>query len=50
MALPIFAEYMQRVYADTINTGIHPIPFEISRSIDVKLDCDDSLDSIEEEF
>ena len=50
MALPIFAEYMQRVYADTINTGIHPIPFNISRSIDVKLDCDDSLDSIEEEF
>jgi penicillin-binding protein 1A len=50
MALPIFAEYMQRVYADTINTGIHPIPFEISRSIDVKLDCDDSLDSIDEEF
>ena len=50
MALPIFAEYMQRVYADTVNTGIHPIPFNISRSIDVKLDCDDSLDSIEEEF
>ena len=50
MALPIFAEYMQRVYADTINTGIHPIPFEIARSIDVKLDCDDSLDSIDEEF
>ena len=50
MALPIFAEYMQRVYADTINTGIYPTPFNISRSIDVKLDCDDSLDSIEEEF
>jgi len=50
MALPIFAEYMQRVYADTTNSGVHPTPFNISRSIDVKLDCDDSLESIEEEF
>ena len=50
MALPIFAEYMQRVYADTANSGVRPIPFEISRVIDVKLDCDESVISIEEEF
>ena len=50
MALPIFAEYMQRVYADTANSGVHPIPFDISRSIDVKLDCDEAIISIEEEF
>ena len=50
MALPIFAEYMQRVYADTANSGVHPMPFDISRSIDVKLDCDEAIISIEEEF
>ena len=50
MALPIFAEYMQRVYADTINLGVLPLPFEISRSVDVKLDCDESVILIEEEF
>ena len=50
MALPIFAEYMQRVYADTANSGIHPLPFNISRSTDVRLDCGNSLESIEEEF
>jgi len=50
MALPIFAEYMQRVYADTGNSNVHPLPFNISRSIDVKLDCDNSLRYNEEEF
>jgi len=50
MALPIFAEFMQRVYADTLNSGIYPLPFNISRSIDVKLICDDSYESSEEEF
>jgi penicillin-binding protein 1A len=50
MALPIFAEYMQRVYADTANSKVYPLPFDISRSIDVKLDCDDAVISIEEEF
>lgn len=39
MALPIFAEYMQRVYADTINTGFFPIDFDIPKYIDQKLDC-----------
>jgi penicillin-binding protein 1A len=50
MALPIFAEYMQRVYADTTNSKVYPLPFDISRSVDVKLDCDDAVISIEEEF
>ena len=50
MALPIFAEYMQRVYADTGNSNVHPLPFNISRSIDVKLDCNNSLRYNEEEF
>ena len=42
MALPIFAEYMQRVYADTANTGIFPVDFEIPKSIDKQLDCGNS--------
>ena len=50
MALPVFAEYMQRVYADTLIANMQPIPFDIPRSIDVKLDCDESTISIEEEF
>ena len=50
MALLIFAEYMQRVYADTANSKVYPLPFDISRSVDVKLDCDDAVISIEEEF
>lgn len=50
MALPIFAEFMQRVYADTANSKVYPLDFDISRSVDVKLDCDDAVISIEEEF
>ena len=50
MALPIFAEYMQRVYADTLIENMQPIPFDIPRSIDIKLECDESTISIEEEF
>ena len=50
MALPIFAEYMKRVYADTANSKVYPLPFDISRTVDVKLDCDDAVISIEEEF
>ena len=50
MALPVFAEYMQRVYADTLIENMQPIPFDIPRSIDVKLECDESTISIEEEF
>lgn len=50
MALPVFAEYMQRVYADTLIENMRPIPFDIPRSVDVKLECDESVISIEEEF
>ena len=39
MALPVFAEYMQRVYADTVNTGVFPVDFDIPVSINSKLDC-----------
>ena len=39
MALPVFAEYMKRVYADTAQTGFYPIDFKISKIIDEKFDC-----------
>ena len=39
MALPIFAEYMKRVYADTAKTGIFPINFDIPLFINDKLNC-----------
>ncbi len=44
MSLPVFAEYMQRVYADTINTGIFPGNFDIPMSIDEKFDCANSYE------
>ena len=46
MALPVFAEYMQRVYADTLETGIYPIDFDIPKAVDVKLDCGEATNSI----
>jgi len=42
MALPVFAEYMQMVYADTANTGFFPVDFDIPVFIDGKLDCGNS--------
>ncbi len=39
MALPIFAEYMQRVYADTLESGVYPTSFNIPKAVDVKMDC-----------
>ena len=55
MALPIFAEYMQRVYADTLESGIYPIDFDIPKSIDARLDCGEAIQGekgseFEEEF
>tara|TARA_B100002003_G_scaffold249400_1_gene285638 strand:+ start:2968 stop:5226 length:2259 start_codon:yes stop_codon:yes gene_type:complete len=47
MALPIFAEYMKKVYADTLETGVYPIPFDIPKSIDVKMDCGELFNSKE---
>ena len=43
MALPVFAEYMQRVYKDTLASGVYPEKFNISPSIDVKIDCGESI-------
>ncbi len=42
-ALPVFAEYMQRVYQDTAETKIYPIDFDIPKSIDIKLDCGEAI-------
>ena len=55
MALPVFAEYMQRVYADTLESGIYPIDFDIPKSVDLKLDCGEAtnslgIDEFDEEF
>ena len=55
MALPVFAEYMQKVYADTLQTGIYPIDFDIPQSVDDRLDCGESIqgrnnEESEEEF
>jgi penicillin-binding protein 1A len=45
MALPVFGEYMQRVYADTLKTGIHPIAFDIPQSVNMKLNCVEVVNS-----
>ena len=55
MALPVYAEYLQRVYADTATTAIYPIDFDIQKSIDVRLDCGEAIqrannEELEEEF
>jgi len=55
MALPVYAEYLQRVYADTAITAIYPIDFDIPKSIDMKLDCGEAIqggnnEEFEEEF
>ncbi len=47
MALPVFAEYMQRVYADTLKTGIYPIDFDIPQLVNLKLDCKDEFKNID---
>ena len=47
MALPVFAEYMKRVYADSINLGVYTRNFEIPAYIDEKLDCRNSFESQE---
>jgi len=54
MALPVFAEYMQRVYADptlTNNVG-EKKKFNISEQTDLKLICDENNieNNSEEEF
>jgi penicillin-binding protein 1A len=48
MALPVFGEYMKRVYADTLKTGIYPIAFDIPQSVNMKLHCAESTKSIDD--
>ena len=48
MALPIWAEYMQKVYADSLTLGIYPEPFEIPKSIDILLNCGSKDERVEE--
>jgi penicillin-binding protein 1A len=56
MALPIWAEYMQRVYADSLELGIYAEEFDIPAGVDAILDCDVKEDqnknnnNIDEEF
>ena len=50
MALPIWAEYMQRVYADSLALGIYPEKFDISKSVDVLLDCGERFQKFEDNF
>ena len=48
MALPVFGEYMKRVYADTAKSGILPVGFDIPIEINEKFDCGSSLQSKED--
>ncbi len=48
MALPVWAEYMQRVYADTLELSIYPKEFDVSKSIDVLMDCGEQFQDLEE--
>ncbi|MGC6428538.1 MAG: transglycosylase domain-containing protein [Flavobacteriales bacterium] len=54
MALPVWAEYMQRVYNDSIELGIYPQEFDIPQSIDLLMDCQANKqgneNNLEEEF
>ena len=50
MALPVFAEYMQRVYADTLESGIFPISFNIPKAVDVRMDCGELFETERNNF
>lgn len=53
MALPIWAEYMTKVYEDSTALGILPIDFDIPTKVDVLSDCGSKqqpIDTFEEEF
>ena len=39
MALPVWAEYMQKVYNDSLELGIYPQEFVIPPAVDLLLDC-----------
>ena len=50
VALPVFAEYMKRVYADTLESGIFPISFNIPKSVDVRMDCGELFETENNNF
>ena len=54
MALPVWAEYMQKVYRDSLELGIYPQEFDIPAAVDLLLDCQANKlgneNFIEEEF
>ncbi len=47
MALPIFAEYMKQVYADSMITDYYSEKFSIPSSVDEQLDCTSVFDDNE---
>ena len=49
MALPVFAEFMKRLYADSINLGVYASDFDIPNYIEEKLDCKNHFESKENE-
>lgn len=49
MALPVFAEFMKRLYADSINLGVYARDFDIPTYIEEKLDCKNRFESKENE-
>ena len=50
MALPVFAEYMHKVYADTLESGIFPTNFNIPKSVDVRMDCGELFETENNNF
>ena len=50
MALPVFAEYLTRVYEDKDVSKIIPIKFNIPKYIDVKMDCGEQVQATEDIF
>ena len=43
MALPVYAEYLKRVYADTSRSAMYTEKFNITSAVDLKLDCGESI-------
>ena len=50
VALPVFAEYMHKVYADTLESGIFPTSFNIPKSVDVRMDCGELFETENNNF
>ena len=51
MALPVFAEYMQMVYTDTLETGIkREDVFDVPKLADERMDCEEINHNIDNEW